>query len=1748
MLSMLNQFYNYISTLLLDYFDDNEVRPGDRFSLQLDRDEEVEGIVNALEKNKSYPVEEFVYDLGTDGVYKTFSIPFAQSKLLIAFTSKYVKPDFLVTLRNLVGEQLGQFKDTSLVSIVSEQLDSIQGGSSDLQKEGMPLHPEVLYANLQKDISNSNLDDVEQLILKDSLKKIMHERQFEEINFFDFEDIFTTLEKGHIKDEDYHKFGMFKDVDLGTYPKRSRSERLQKNQELFEDVQRVHEYGLSSEELENSFSPEGSRALIKEDWMQIDFSDVYKYHLDFERNNKQQKVELDTIRVSGGLNFWQRVQNEKTAAGRRKHHLVIFNDGREEIEIQARFNLQGNIKSLSENYVRKHGDDRTQVEVKTTNIFMKITSKGVDAPRARIVYRHDRRAALGVEINLIVVPFEETFLESFRTRYLVNEKKGIELQFEGEEEELVFGDKLFENSVDIVENNQIVPVSQDEFLSLKPLPESFNEEREITVNLQYEGVSVPLVLINELPESTPISARNIWKLVRESNEDMQWITENNRLVLGNREWYFHSQYREYFEWEKRWVSSGFLSAEFVSGELNKFDIDINKELMEKYHDFINYFLTHPFESAIPSLCAVSDEYFAVATSYIKQYCVEVEQFSSGRPAGKRGTDLFRLGVITSNDQIYLTPFHPLMVAYKLKVYELLDTEVLDSSILNRLNPEALIPFLYDDQSTLFKPEPQHDALDWIVLKPVKEVSISDSNNYLAQVVTDKMSQFKEHFSYLFMEYSLAPLLINVININNDKEMLRGVVQWMISEIRKYGLNGINPIELTLYQSEHKDSSFDLFSVINSIKEIEDQFEINLKIRGIDKQDVLNCIRENLTFYKQSENEEFRYAHISFYNMHAIETYSIQPMNSMVTGISIDGLYSSIPSMRDEESYVSGFGLRAYSNYNQSDLLKVAYYVNELAVNIQNGGNNSYRKGEAVFSRISSTDEDLLQKIFKASYWVTFIDPHIDLDFFNDYKELVIIHYSDQYSSSNKYDAITVTDKSSQYFSVIDAFLKEKNVEVETDNIDSAIKAFNTFNGEWLLRIIGSKGHYDREKLSIISAIKYALSYFDHPNILWVPISMEEVLRVAGVVGLSKSDGVFTSRNLGITGSQSDDLLLIGLEKVDGNITLHFYPVEVKIGINDNQTINKGRKQVLNTKNNIINQLVGDQSQSFAGKFYRNFFVHLFLANARKMDQNNIWPEKNYKLSDNIIQKLLQDDYEINESLSEYIGDGAIVSFRKGAFHRSAEILEGVLLLHFIEEDGHQGLIKNSNEINQWLHESSSDFIKDDMIYNSYAVELIEEKRPHETVQIEVDTRENKAVNNYNQDIDEKESKQPLAIDSEQFDGKTVKESSNGVTYKMKENVKLLSLQKARIKLGTAENSNKEVFWEYGNKSLANRHLLISGKSGQGKTYFMQCVLLEKSKIGIPSIVIDYTEGFLPNQLEPEFQQFLGDKLVQKIVYNEKLPMNPFHKNIRDIGGIQLEESHTDVAERISGVFKSVYKSLGIQQLNAIYDAIQKGVDRYGDDMNLMRLSDLLERDGSNYARTALSQIRPLIDRNPFNNESILNWKDMLESNGNVYIIQLAGFNREVQLMITEFILWDLWNFSVKYGHKDFPIPVVMDEAQNLDHTSASPSARILTEGRKFGWSAWYATQFLRSQLDADELARLQNSSQKIYFAPPEQELSNIAATFTKDTQERRYWESKLASLKLGQCIVHAPVLQANGELSSPTVTVVDIWPLGDRIK
>ena len=253
----------------------------------------------------------------------------------------------------------------------------------------------------------------------------------------------------------------------------------------------------------------------------------------------------------------------------------------------------------------------------------------------------------------------------------------------------------------------------------------------------------------------------------------------------------------------------------------------------------------------------------------------------------------------------------------------------------------------------------------------------------------------------------------------------------------------------------------------------------------------------------------------------------------------------------------------------------------------------------------------------------------------------------------------------------------------------------------------------------------------------------------------------------------------------------------------------------------------------------------------------------------------------------------------------------------------------------------------------------------------------------------------------------------------------------------------------------------------------------------------------------------------------------------------------DVATRFVSIIGSVYNQLGIQQRNAIYQAVLMGLDKNGV-MDLKDLEQELINQDSAVASNALSQLKVFIDKNPFDSVNDFDWSDINYPSSVVTVIQLTGINKDIQKIITEMILWDLWYYKTSNGGDEKqPFAVILDECQNLSFGNDSPCTKILQEGRKFGWSGWFATQFLKGKLDNNAINMLQNSEEQIYFNPPDNSVDTIAKTLTKDNADKKYWESKLSDLKKGQCIVYGPTVE-NNELKSSKPIVVNVSPLSKK--
>lgn len=370
----------------------------------------------------------------------------------------------------------------------------------------------------------------------------------------------------------------------------------------------------------------------------------------------------------------------------------------------------------------------------------------------------------------------------------------------------------------------------------------------------------------------------------------------------------------------------------------------------------------------------------------------------------------------------------------------------------------------------------------------------------------------------------------------------------------------------------------------------------------------------------------------------------------------------------------------------------------------------------------------------------------------------------------------------------------------------------------------------------------------------------------------------------------------------------------------------------------------------------------------------------------------------------------------------------------------------------------------------------------------------------------------------------------------------------RILLGKTK-AGKDVFWEFGHSKLNNRHFLIFGNSGMGKTYAIQAILAELARKMQNSLIVDYTNGFLNKQLQTSFLDSVAP--LQHIVRRDGLPINPFRKGTDDDGcGGMLEESEWDVATRVTSIFDSVY-NLGDQQRSVLIDAIQTGMSSnsgFGMSDLIPSLETFLD-DGVHpqpALKSVISKLKPFVAAKLFKDGESIGWDELFADKKHLcQVFQMTMLDRTTYLLLTEFALWDLYSTARTAWNETMPHVIVLDEVQNLDQKLDSPLGKFLTEGRKFGLCLIAATQTL-SNLKDDEKARLFQAAHKLFFKPADSELkrySELVRTAAQ-TGTADEWKARLSSLVKGQCISIGPA--AENDSFKVRVNTIDVTSLEAR--
>ena len=776
------------------------------------------------------------------------------------------------------------------------------------------------------------------------------------------------------------------------------------------------------------------------------------------------------------------------------------------------------------------------------------------------------------------------------------------------------------------------------------------------------------------------------------------------------------------------------------------------------------------------------------------------------------------------------------------------------------------------------------------------------------------------------------------------------------------------------------------------------------------------------------------------------------------------------------AYIIGYGTSGVKE-QLGYLYPMTTALNTLYANEEHEGSSVFCNNTCVAKRYKFSKSDLLQSIYDNANWVTFINPEVDINFF--YKQnLYVVHYTDQYTINAKYDSITVTKHVDQYENMLRKSYEKYALSEERFQHfnETMMNYFNCLNGSWMLDIVKKSEDQIREKMSIVAASIAMLRFMSrNKNVYWIPVSLEEILRVTGSIGLPQ-DYIFTKKSLGAKGAMSDDLLMIGLDATnETDILLYLYPVEVKFSKNSSMA-DKAGKQVSQTFLQLKEHLFGDAN--FTKNIYRTFFASQFLTNAEKLNANKLLSDDEYKEIEQFRFELLNLKYTLKEKLPvKEMGSAAIVSFFSHATHSlSTSLVDNVPVceVHFSERECFQFIAEPENNHMKFLE---TDLIMIDTdtlnaIDNPIAIAPTEDTECP-IVLTEIEDEEVFTVDNTNSSVATGEitNNNNSTIVITESDTAT----ATGKSSDSEQKVKVVGNQEKtphsiKILVGHTLSGHREIVFEPNNtKMVSHPNMGVIGTMGTGKTQFARSVIAQFSKESIHNVggkpvgmlVFDYKGDY-------KDKEFLD--AVDGTCYKFNYPFNPLKLVVNDeVEGMNLPAI---TADRIADSFAKAY-GLGLKQQSNIKQII---IDTYKDagitkepstwKNPVPTMEQVIEKyfetcDANDKAFALFDKLR---DYTIFttDNSSCVSLFEWLNS---VRVIDLTLYPDDTKKVIVSLIL-DLFYAEMRQlggskqenGFRELRAMIMVDEAHQFLKKDFNSFRSIISEGRMFGVGMILSTQ------------------------------------------------------------------------------------------
>ncbi|KIS44692.1 DNA phosphorothioation-dependent restriction protein DptH [Kosakonia radicincitans] len=1524
-----------------------------------------------------------------------------------AFTENYISH-----LRDQVSGRNGIFAQTALLIIHNSMLDTLLNSTKDVAAPDAIWHPETFRHQLEKLITtDSARSQVSRCLLGDQLTTILDEGA----TVFGFSSLYRLLDDGNL---DFSELKLFNDNNLLNFSDKQLRARLNENQKLYRQIEdSVERYSGQLENVLTEFSAKfiQEHFVDNDDWRELDFS-VY---LNEKAQNSEQKLVLENITAENG-EVWQRAKSTSKAGKRDISVLVQVLPGQSHVELE--FIFQGN--DLQDNQVKiaHHRPLQKERFWRTSRLGGRNSKILASVPfdgrpcffSLEIINRNN--SAEEYKFRLLLVEQGQFWLNEIQHCYRIEPGKGqLTLQLEDNELRIAeLGDKtcLLDEESDDVDCRHYALVNFETLANQSELIKFtlISGDSRLLFNIEgpgaEEGLTLPLLF----------DQGRFNKLFKEEG-NATWNKLKGRVILDNIE---HNVVgvrqqllmQEYALIERNLLSTGSNGSEFALDEL----LASYPDLHNAYHQLFVYYQRR---NTLPSLVSWSAEYRVLVSHMIATFEQALQQISLSRALTIQEKRLLHLGICRGDDYERLSPLHPLVMAYHLQLAETIIAEPgyptsasfasLPEITLDRLVVSGLMPFVYHSEHEYAQLQPMVENRFWIDIVPQRQMS----HEYVKRLVKDKLNEFTDAYSRLFQSAGNNALVINAINMGEARELFLGLVDYFKQEKD----NAIS-IHVNCYDERLLPNAFDRFAESGSYEQLKNDLGLNSGTWRSEADMLIDLLRSRLTFSKfilPPESDQLAYAHLAFFtNTAPVDCRQIR-IEDAASGVLCHGLIAGEGAETQGDAYFTAFGLRNVDT-ESSCALRLARLLGCLWQPARQS--NSQYHGQGISLAVSGNFKQLLNRSYDSSLWTTIIDPKVTLDFFTSQKDVVLIHYSDQYTSCAGYDAVTVTKQ-------VELFLRLLQTGQSTVDNQQLLAEFNAFNGEWLLKMLRSNEKERKEKHGIIGAYKFVQSMLHQSDICWVPLSVAEMIRVSGNVGLRMKESDLSRHLQGYQkGAISDDVLFVGFK--DNN--LYLLPLEVKTGARPDY--NHAGQQARELKRYLQQDILGPQT--LASQLYRALFIRQVLMQVEKLRLYGVLD--NDKLSPLLERRewWLTGDYQLGE-LADYAEGFVVAHVDSGtcfdlSYKETAENILQIeipysLLPSLIAAQGDQPPLAERYRVpEKYLLKSECD------VNSSHPVQVATTTEPQPISVLELPQPEASALTSSNV------SNTPL-----------------------------------QVLFGHDAVRQNPLYWEPTNTTkFMNTNTGIIGTMGTGKTQFTKSLVTQLMRnqscnvdgkpIGL--LIFDYKSDYV----DDAFLEATGAKRYQLSL----LPYNPLSL----FGDMPMLPRHTAMA--FAETMGKAY-NLGVKQRMKLVTLIMECYDLAGivphDRSTWTRIAPTIEDVWQQYLAqekvdedslyAALYNLAgfQIFETDP---EKMTSLYDLVDG---VTVIELAGYPSEIQNLVVALTLDLFYAQMQKRGkpmvqgdYRQLTKMILVDEADNFMRQDFASLRKILKEGREYGVGAILSTQ------------------------------------------------------------------------------------------